>query len=158
MIPHLILVGCTKSKRDERAAAADLYDTSDLFRRRRQYATEHPTPWAILSALHGIVDPTTELEPYDYTMADRQRSDYPLRLWALDAVRKAYRITGRRPGVDELRLEVHAGIDYVRALRLAEVPHRGHLVISHPVEGLGIGAQKAYYSRLAAPVAQLCMF
>lgn len=158
MTVDLILVGCTKTKRDTRAAAADLYDPSDLFRRRRQYATEQPAPWAILSALHGIVDPTTELDPYNYTIADRHRADYPLRLWALDAVRDCYRMTGRQPGVDELRLEVHAGIDYVRALRLAELPHAGRVVISHPVEGLGIGAQKAHYARLAAPTAQLCMF
>lgn len=124
MTAHLLLVGCTKTKRDARAVAADLYDPSDLFRRRRAYAESTSTPWAILSALHGFVAPTTELDPYNFTITQRMRADYPLRLWALDVVRAAYRFTGRVPGVDELRLEVHAGVDYVRALSLATLPPR----------------------------------
>jgi hypothetical protein len=64
------LVGCTKRKRDERAQAADLYDESPLFRRRRRIARDHAGLWGILSAEHGFVHPATELKPYNTHIRD----------------------------------------------------------------------------------------
>lgn len=64
------LVGCTKRKRDEPTQAADLYDESPLFRRRRRIALDHAGQWAILSAEHGLVHPATELGPYNTHIRD----------------------------------------------------------------------------------------
>jgi len=60
-----ILIQCTKTKRDEPAPAKDLYDKSRYFRLMKQYAQATGDMWFILSAKHGLVDPETELEPYD---------------------------------------------------------------------------------------------
>lgn len=61
----MILIQCTKSKRDEPAKAKDLYDESDYFVAMRDYAEATGEDWYILSAKHGLVDPETVLEPYD---------------------------------------------------------------------------------------------
>lgn len=59
------LIQCTKTKRDTPAEACELYDPSPLFRKMRAYAEAKGDPWYILSAKHGLVNPTTTLAPYD---------------------------------------------------------------------------------------------
>ena len=55
--PDVVLVGCVKSKRDHPSPASDLY-TSALFRKARAYAESTGGPWYVLSAEHGLVEPT----------------------------------------------------------------------------------------------------
>jgi cytoplasmic iron level regulating protein YaaA (DUF328/UPF0246 family) len=62
----IILVACCGPKMSEPAPAADLY-VSSLFKKARIYA-ERRGRWFILSALHGLVDPTEEIAPYDVTL------------------------------------------------------------------------------------------
>ena len=64
-----ILLGCVKTKLDHRAKARDLY-CSPLWRRRRTYAEGSGLPWLILSAKHGLVEPTRVLRPYDMALGD----------------------------------------------------------------------------------------
>ena len=59
------LIQCTKSKRDEAAAARDLYDDSDYYCKMRAYALARDQPWFILSAKHGLLRPRERVEPYD---------------------------------------------------------------------------------------------
>lgn len=61
----MILIQCTKSKRNRAAKARYLYDKSNYFVAMREYAKATGEDWYILSAKHGLVDPDTELEPYD---------------------------------------------------------------------------------------------
>ena len=61
----VVLVGCTKTKRDYSAEARDLYDESPLFRKRRRVARIRGDWWGILSAEHGLVRPENWLDPYD---------------------------------------------------------------------------------------------
>jgi len=61
----VVLVGCTKTKREYPAEARDLYDESPLFRKRRCVARLRGDWWGILSAEHGLVRPENWLEPYD---------------------------------------------------------------------------------------------
>jgi len=160
----IVLVGCTKAKRATRSAARDLYDASDLFRRRRHYAEAAGVPWAILSAAAGVVAPDVELEPYDFTIAERRRPDYVPRSWAIGALQACYRLAG--VAVDRpLVVEVHAGIDYVRTLAAVVDVFPAAITLVHPVAGLGIGQQKAHYAELAElaelelePVGQLHLF
>jgi len=50
-----------------------LYDESDYFCKMRAYAEATGEVWFILSAKHGLVDPDTEIEPYDaYGLSDEQ--------------------------------------------------------------------------------------
>jgi hypothetical protein len=76
--PNIVLVGCVKQKLDQPAEARTLY-TSPLFRKGRAHAESAGCPWFILSAQHGLVDPTTVLAPYDLRLS-RTSSDYRQRL------------------------------------------------------------------------------
>ena len=150
----VILVGCTKTKRAERSAARDLYDPSDLFRRRRSYAEATGLPWGILSAGCAVLDPDQLVDPYDMTIAQRRLVDP--RGWAIGSIQGAFRLAGLDPRTDDLRLEVHAGIDYVRTLALGLPAFDVSIDIAHPVAGMQIGQQKQHYSTPApAPWTQL---
>jgi hypothetical protein len=80
------LVGCAKSKVGRPAAARDHY-TSALFRGRRSFVESGCDRWFILSAEHGLVEPTQQLAPYDTTLT--KASDAQRRAWSqrvLDAL------------------------------------------------------------------------
>src|SRR6202045_437437 len=62
----IILVACCGPKLSKPAPAADLY-VSSLFKKARTYA-ERRGRWFILSALHGLLDPTEVIAPYDVTL------------------------------------------------------------------------------------------
>lgn len=155
MSADVILVGCTKTKASTRTTARDLYEPSDLFRRRRTYAEATGAPWAILSALHGVVEPGRELDPYEFTIAQRNTADFDARGWAIAALQACFRLAGRVAVVPEgerfarylepLTIEVHAGIDYVRTLSLGLPAFSTTITLDHPVHGMQIGQQKAYY-------------
>ncbi len=103
----LVLVGCTKRKRDEPARARDLYDESPLFRRRRRVARESGKRWAILSAEHGLVDPDERLEPYDTHISDVETTPWATRVLArlsrqLDDGDRVLILAGGRDYVDPL--------------------------------------------------------
>jgi hypothetical protein len=72
---RIAFVSCVKTKRPTATAAGDLYQ-SPLFRGLRAYAEAHADRWYILSAEHGILEPSTVIEPYERTlnnMAKAQR-------------------------------------------------------------------------------------
>lgn len=168
---RVVVVGCSKSKvdTDTLVAARDLYQPSDLFRRRRAYAEAQGCPWYILSAAHGLISPTAKLLPYNTTMADVRRSDdrHALKRWAGTTLA---RVIKHAPAGVPIILEVHAGRDYVTPLRecieaqLAEAGHASsswrvqgteRITIVTPLEGLGIGQQKHWYAiQQAAPAAE----
>lgn len=160
MAADVILVGCTKTKRAERSTARDLYDPSDLFRRRRSYAEAEGRPWGILSAGAGVLHPGQMIDPYDVTIAQRMKPDNDPRGWAIGSIQAAYRLAGRvtAEGLPDcsgpLTIEVHAGIDYVRTLELALPAFASTITIEHPVRGMQIGEQKAHYLP-PAPAVQL---
>lgn len=65
----IILISCTKSKRSDRSKAKDLYDKSDLFRKSWEYASLlNPDKIFILSAKYGLLNPNTEIDPYEVTL------------------------------------------------------------------------------------------
>jgi hypothetical protein len=72
-----VLVGCGKAKADEPRPAKDLY-TSTYFAKKRDlaealtaWAGEHQSSaWGVLSAEHGIIPNSIEIEPYDTTVED----------------------------------------------------------------------------------------
>lgn len=137
--PDVILVGCSGSKLDHAAPARDLY-TSPLFRAARAYAEAKGGPWAILSALHGLVLPDQILEPYDYTFEKRhgegpryRKSD--LERWGNGVQRDLVR---RWP---EGRVVFLAGSSYFEAVRWL-----GDRRVC-PLEGLGIGERLAWLRR-----------
>lgn len=112
---RVILISCAATKLDHPAPAADLY-TSPLFVKARSYAEGSGHPWFVLSARHGLVEPTTVLEPYDLKLADLTPGERSA--WA-DRVTRALFLRGFGGwGV----FEVHAGDSYARPLKNALAP------------------------------------
>ena len=63
----LVLISCSKSKLSHEAAARDLY-CSPAFEMKRAIVERDGAAWVILSAKHGVVEPTQTIEPYDTTL------------------------------------------------------------------------------------------
>jgi hypothetical protein len=86
-----VLVGCGKAKADEPRPAKDLY-TSTYFAKKRELAEaltawageSQSSAWGVLSAEHGIIPNSIEIEPYDTTIDDLDEDE--LDAWA-DRVR-----------------------------------------------------------------------
>jgi hypothetical protein len=134
---RVILISCAATKLDHPAPAADLY-TSPLFRKARSYAEASGHPWYILSARHGLVEPTTVLETYDLKLADLTPVERST--WA-DRIARALFLRGFGGwGV----FEIHAGDGYARPLRVALAPIA--LDIIEPLAGLGIGHRLQWYA------------
>lgn len=134
------LVGCVKKKRSHAAPAADLY-TSPLFLGRRRWIEATCDRWFILSALHGLVDPGTVLDPYDAALIDLGRARR--RSWADAVLRDLGQVVGRPR---EVTFEVHAGAAYTDHGLIDGLGRWGSEVIL-PARGLRQGEQLALYKR-----------
>jgi uncharacterized protein DUF6884 len=69
----VVVIACGAAKLDRPAVAAELYTSANFrlhLRAARALAAELGGRVLILSALHGLVDPAAELEPYDVKMGD----------------------------------------------------------------------------------------
>lgn len=75
------LIGCSATKLDRAAPAADLY-TGPVFSLERAWITARTDVdvWAILSAKHGLVMPDQVVEPYDLALGDLSAAER--RAWA----------------------------------------------------------------------------
>lgn len=125
------LVACSGRKRTTRAAAADLYTGALFVKARRYVELTCPDGWHVLSALHGLVDPSTEVDPYDHSMRD-----------VADAAAWAERVNvallGRYHDGRPTTFYVIAGADY----RTPLVPRLAVWAdVRELLTGLGYGAQ-----------------
>lgn len=128
------LVACCSKKLSTPAPARELY-CSPLFLKTRAVVEATGQPWFILSARHGLVEPTQVLEPYNWSLKD---SGKRLReAWGSRAMSSLNHKMGR-----SVRLVLWAGHDYRDALHWGI---RHHLCWSIeqvvPLKGLGIGQQ-----------------
>ena len=138
----MVLVGCVKLKLARAAAAKDLY-RSPLWQRRRNYAEASRCPWMILSAKHGLLDPETQIAPYDLALAALSAAEQ--RAWGEHVVGQLEERLGSLAGTT---FEVHAGRAYRRAIEPG-IAERGGSVAA-PLEGLGMGEQLAWSLSWAA--------
>lgn len=129
----LALVSCCKTKTAEAVAAKDLY-ISDLFVKTRSYAEREYSEWAILSALHGLIQPDTITAPYEYTLIGKSSADK--KRWA-DAVFSAIQAKHET----DTRISIFAGRDYRKFLQ--PLLENAGYTVDVPLAGLGIGEQKA---------------
>ncbi len=139
-----ILLGCVKTKLDHRAKARDLY-CSPLWRRRRTYAEGSGLPWLILSAKHGLVEPTRVLRPYDMALGDLRAGQR--RAWGGRVVDSLQRQFGSLEGAS---FEVHAGAAYRDAIKAPLAQRDARLIV--PLGGLSLGGQLRWYSSQADSV------
>lgn len=63
----LTLISCSKMKLASAAPARELY-YSPAFQKKRMLVEREKSRWLILSAKHGLVEPTDMVEPYDITL------------------------------------------------------------------------------------------
>jgi hypothetical protein len=132
------LVGCVKGKLPQASPARDLY-VSDLFLGRRAFVERTCDRWFILSALHGLVDPSRVLEPYDRTLKDASAAER--RAWSALVVEDLKRTLGN---LGDVTFEVHAGTEY-REFGLCHGLEREGARIEVPARGLRMGEQLAFY-------------
>lgn len=65
---NIVLISCVKKKLDRKSTAEKIY-TSSLFKKNLTYAKSlKPSGIFILSAKHGLLKLTDEIEPYDKTL------------------------------------------------------------------------------------------
>jgi hypothetical protein len=132
------VVGCVKQKLATPAQACEFY-TSSLFRGRRAFVERTCERWYVLSALHGLVEPESVLEPYDVSLARASRSER--RKWSAMVVRS---LGSSFSGQPDLQFEVHAGADY-REFGLVDGLHALGAEVVVPAAGLTQGEQLRFY-------------
>lgn len=134
---RVVLVSCSSSKRRTRepVPAAELY-TSPLFREAWRH-TEGAEARYILSAKHGLVDPTQRLGWYDERLGGGQRAR---EAWA-ERVFAQIEETGLLG--TGLLWEFHAGAAYTTALR-QRLERLGEDVWE-PLQGLPVGERQRFY-------------
>lgn len=141
---EVVLVGCCAKKLPHKAAAKDLY-RSALFVKARAFAEATGSPWAIISAKHGLLMPEAEVEPYDVTVAERGRR-----------VGNMGRKADRQGFASSLRRALDArfpGASFIFLAGSAYRPWTGGspaLKLAEPLEGLGVGERLRWLDRETA--------
>lgn len=131
----LALVGCGDNKRDKPVEARLLY-TSPYFAKKRQWA-EGCDDWRILSAKHNLLNPSTELEPYDLSMDDLTESER--QKWAREVMNDLFPLLS-----DFDVVVVLAGQDYSNPIR--DYLEQSSVDDHWPFEGLDLFEQMIWLS------------
>ena len=132
------LISCTKSKRNYPCKASEMYQASDLFRKAYSYATKNYDFVAILSGQYGLLFSDDKIEPYDLTlngMNSQHRKQWAEKVF--DQMKSRLRLE------DFDKVFFHAGKKYREQL-ISKLENIG-VQCEVPLEGLGIGKQKAWY-------------
>lgn len=135
MLIHLL--SCVGQKRSVPAPARLLY-TSPWFRKARSYAESAGHPWFVLSAKHGLVHPDQVISPYDLTLNNMPIADR--RQWASKV------LTQLGPYLNGVEAVVFLAGQRYREFLEPSLRSRG-LVVSIPMEGLGIGKQLSWLNK-----------
>ena len=134
----LYLIACIGAKLGHTAPAAELY-TGQAFKLAMQAAERAGADVVILSALHGAVSPTRQLQPYNRALTDM--STHQRRVWAAMTEQQLQQHKGRA-------ITVLAGKHYAAAVE--SWPN-----VTRPLAGLGIGQQLAALKALNTTVQEL---
>ena len=134
----LYLIACSGAKLDREAPAAQLY-TGQAFRLAMQAAERAGADVVILSALHGAVSPTRQLQPYNRALTDM--STHQRAVWAAMTEQQLQQHKGRS-------ITVLAGKHYAAAVD-------GWPNVSRPLTGQGIGQQLAALKALNTTTEEL---
>jgi cytoplasmic iron level regulating protein YaaA (DUF328/UPF0246 family) len=138
-MPIFVLISCVKKKQTQKAKARDLY-ISTWFKTAYKYALSlRPEGIFILSAMHGLLDPEQEIEPYEKTLI--RMPDLEVRAWA----EKVLEGLAKRANLSSDHFVVLASQRYRKyllpSLKSAETP----------MEGLGIGKQLQWLKKQVNP-------
>lgn len=144
--PTFVLVGCVKGKVETRdpVPVRDLY-TGDLWARRRRYADARGLRWGVVSAKLGVVPSWSEARPYEMRIDEVD----DVEKWRRQALRALARLAGRGAVVEAL-----AGRAYIDALDPAMAWERYGILLTTPLEGMGIGERKRWLGEQADRIEQ----
>lgn len=125
----IVLISCVSQKLPHRAQAKDLY-VSTLFKLNYKYAKKlHADEIYILSAKHGLLSLTQEIDPYEQTLNNMRSAE--IKVWANQVLEQLKQVCS----IDETEFTFLAGDKYRKYL----LPHIKNVII--PLEGLRIGEQ-----------------
>jgi hypothetical protein len=127
----LHLIACVSTKLDKSARADDLY-VSPWFAKAKAYVTGLRAPWRILSAKHGLLDPSAVIAPYELTLNTMPVAER--RVWAERVLAVL-----RELACDGDDVVVLAG-DRYRQFLIPGLKSRG-VRVHVPMQGLGLGEQ-----------------
>jgi hypothetical protein len=139
---RLVLISCSKSKKNYRCPAKELYSESPTYQKKLRLAHLQDAEVYILSAKHGLVHPDQILEPYDKTLSDDNTSQQ--KAWA----RKVFQQMNAKKILNNVSEVVfYAGQTY--SDRLAKlIATQKKVKVKRPLEGLGSGLQELYLNRM----------
>ncbi|ATF13567.1 hypothetical protein A616_16755 [Brevibacillus brevis X23] len=135
----IALVSCSKNKRDFTCAAAEMYSESTLFTKATSYIkNQNYERWFILSALHGLLDPALQIEPYDVTLNNMSSSE--IKQWASKVMQQL-----QQYNIDIV--DFYAGDKYRKYL--VPLLEQEGIASNVPLKGMGIGQQLQFYTQNA---------
>jgi len=138
MTRRIAVVACSQRKLAHADQAQNIY-TGTLFARAREYAERKCDYWVILSAKHGLLLPTTWVEPYDNALSRLNAREHET--WCRFVNQQAYgHFLKDRP-----LFVLLAGELYRAAWEREDMPNR--LSYEAPLRGLGLGRQLAWFTR-----------
>lgn len=107
---RVVLVGSSGGMAGGPVRVADLF-RSDGFARARDHAVSSGTPWFVLSAKHGLLEPDDVVAPYDLELGDA--STVYRSAWGEWVAAQL----GERVQLSGATIEVHGGVDFAQPLR-----------------------------------------
>lgn len=140
---RIALVSCGASKRAVPSPAWALY-TGSLFVAARRDVEARELPYWIVSAKHGLVNPSTRLDPYDFRVEQIPKDERAA--WARDVVAQLAAVQPLAGAV----VELHAGGEYAGHLMGPLVRAGAALVERVPAANPPLGARLAWYADRAA--------
>lgn len=132
---RVALVSCGQDKATQRSAARSLY-ISQLFKASLRYALQTCDDTYILSALHGLVELDTELDPYNFTMRELKGAEQ--NMWASQVLTRLF---DRLPGLP-LEIIGLAGRAYLDPLAAPLRERRIPLML--PLDRLRVGQRLSW--------------
>jgi len=131
------LVSCSKNKREYKCSAAEMYSESTLFTKATKYIKNNEyDKWFILSALHGLLEPKKQIEPYNVTLNNMKNLE--IKIWAEQVMQQLqqHEITS---------IDFYAGDKYRKYL--IPLLEKEGVICNVPLKGMGIGQQLQFYTK-----------
>lgn len=139
---RVALIGCSSRKAKSAGPARQLY-TGQLFKAAMAYAEAEGLRPLIVSGLHGLIAPTTIVEPYDYSLADQKKAERE-RVQGKIAGQLVQALEGK-----DIELVSLLGNVYHQAVTEADLEH------DRPMVGMDLFAQRAWLKEQVETIAAL---
>ncbi|MEQ9279954.1 MAG: hypothetical protein RLN83_10665 [Balneola sp.] len=132
---NIVLISCVRKKLDRKSTAEKMY-TSSLFKKNLTYAKSlKPSEIYILSAKHGLLKLTDEIEPYDKTLN---------KMFVDERKEWSKRVVNQLKSVADLKNDEFTFLagDKYRKYLLTEID-----LVKIPMQGLKIGEQLQWLTK-----------